>query len=218
MRDKGAMQPCFKRQRLLAPSKFVAETNHVYRKNRACTFGLVFFSCLRRNHTEVSTSSSFKSAVFESQLARVQTYGWRMFITTPDLKVDFPKELARPGSLFWSAALLSTEAPWFLVTHCDPREQILQTIAVAWETTLVELVDSVGVATIVRLSRVSTSQLRGSWQIDDIEELWIPSDDEGQNVGPLLLRVRGEAVLRDCLFGVVPPEVSGRTLFLKLDR
>jgi hypothetical protein len=141
-----------------------------------------------------------------------------MFITTPDLQVNVPKGLARPGSLFWRAALLSTQSPWFLVTYCDPTEQILQTIVVAWETTLVELVDSVGAAPIVGLCRVATSQLRGSWQIDDIEELWIPSNDEGQGVGPLLLRVRGEAVLRDCLFGVVPPEVSGRTLFVKLDK
>ena len=141
-----------------------------------------------------------------------------MFITTPDLKVNVPKELARPGSLFWSAALLSTESPWFLVTYCDPTDQVMQTIVVAWETTLVELLDSVGVDPIVGLSRVSTSQLRGSWRIDDIEELWIPSDDECRHVGPLLLRVRGEAVLRDCLFGVVPPEALGRTLFLKLDR
>lgn len=141
-----------------------------------------------------------------------------MFITTPDLKVNVPKELARPGSLFWSAALLSTQSPWFLVTYCDPAEKILQTIVVAWETTLVELVDAVGVAPIVGLCRVATGQLRGSWHIDDIEELWIPSEVEGQNVGPLLLRVRGEAVLRDCLFGVVLPEVLGRTLFLKLDK
>lgn len=141
-----------------------------------------------------------------------------MFVTTPALEERVPRGLGQPGSRYWAAMMLSTDGPWFLVTHYSRTQRVSQTVAVAWETTLVEMVGSLERGSIVGIGRVSLNRSVGRWIVQDVEELWLPSPQESERSGPLLLRMVGDEHLLNCFLDRVPNEVDGRELLIRVDR
>ena len=115
--------------------------------------------------------------------------------------------------------MLSAESPWFLLTHIagGGAHALVQTVAVAWETTLLALVDSIGSESVLALRYVApSSTTRGGWTMTDVCELWVASDKEVNRTGPLLLRFRNEANLVDSFQGKVSGAVEGRKLLVRL--
>ena len=130
-----------------------------------------------------------------------------------------PTDLTIPGSRHWLAVMLSTEAPWFLVSFRGQDESagFVQTVAVSWESTLAQLIESVGPLRVVSLRWVVPSRTKaGEWSMKKISELWQPADDEMANSGPLYFRVIGKTHLYDSFQAKVASPKAGRRLLVRL--
>lgn len=137
-----------------------------------------------------------------------------MFVTAPQFQQFLPPGLFGPGEQAWRALSLSTEAPWFLFTfsvRCG-SESLVQTMAAAWESTLVDLVQSVmpeDRRAVFCLARHAGSP--HGWHMRGVEELWFPSPSEADVTGALLFRFEGEEALSDAHMNFYGPS-SGRML------
>lgn len=143
-----------------------------------------------------------------------------MFVTRPQFEQWIPEALGEEGDRYWKAVALSTEGPWFLVAARleDDDCSFVRSYAIAWERTLIEVVQEVASESIVAVHCIWPSRSRsGEWSMKTISELWFPSDDEAERTGPLLLRVRGEDRLRDCHQQQVLGEDSRRQLLATYD-
>lgn len=137
-----------------------------------------------------------------------------MFVTRPQFEQWIPKALGEEDR-YWKALALSLEAPWFLVTtrFDDDGDSFIQSYAIAWESTLIEVVQNPASNPIVSVQCISPSHSQsGEWSMKAISELWFPSEDEVVQTGPLLLRFRGEEGLRDCFQQQVLGEDARRQL------
>ena len=118
-----------------------------------------------------------------------------MFMTHDALRAPIPPGIADPSHRFWGSIALSIEMPWYLVTQQVPKEgrSTLQTILVAWESTLLNLIAAGGEDTLVSAHCVSkTGNGAGEWAMKKIQELWEPAADEAPSTGPLLFRFAGD--------------------------
>ena len=116
--------------------------------------------------------------------------------------------------------LLSAESPWFLVTYRAQGPDLfsmIQTIAVAWEKTVIELIDGLGRDCILGI-RVLVPQRPGAgqWLMKAIRELWLPSPDDEGETGPLLFAIDESGVLYDASFTNGLPVRAGRERVLLL--
>jgi hypothetical protein len=142
-----------------------------------------------------------------------------MFVTRPGFERTFPPKLIDPGSRYWLAAELSTGAPWYLMTYWvlpDTRDAHLQTVAIAWETTLIGLVEEVGPLLVVAINRLELkSKSSGGWSIENVQELWLPAKDELKDVGPLIFKTAENASLTGMLSGQVERDHLGRRCLIR---
>jgi hypothetical protein len=141
-----------------------------------------------------------------------------VFITLPGSSVPVPKRLLPRGARSWSTAVLSTWASWFLVTvRGGPSgEEYLQTTAVAWEETLLQVVSEAEDA-IVSISIISPStELTGVWDMNRVTALWLPHADEVPYTGPLLYSCASRDGLFDCFLNPIDEGTVERTLRLRL--
>jgi hypothetical protein len=142
-----------------------------------------------------------------------------MFVTNPSFEQSVPRGLSAPGCRYWTGFGLTSPAAWFLVSYrtAVADGMILQTVGIAWELQLIDLIATVGHDAVLSLQQVAPeSPFDGSWRMARVSELWTPSESEASRTGPLLLRVRGENHLRDPFAKEVADTGEGRQLLLKL--
>ena len=141
-----------------------------------------------------------------------------MFVTNPTFEDVLPRNLGEPGHRYWLAVLLSSETPWFLVTFRQEVAglELLQTVAVAWETTLVTVVQTLTRGKVISVSRVSPTR-KSTWVMGRVAELWLPAKTEADQTGPLLYRMAEESSLRDAFQNAVEREDSGRRLLFRAE-
>ena len=142
-----------------------------------------------------------------------------MFITSPTFAEQVPAPLCEPGSAYWRAFVLSTEASWFLLTHWvgQGEDKHVQTVAVAWESTLLDVVAVVGPESVQSVHWIGRCFAESrEWVMMAVSELWLPSKADAQTTGPLLLRIRGEQELRDAFGTHLRTVDEGRQLLLHI--
>lgn len=141
-----------------------------------------------------------------------------MFVTTPGFEELIPKEMGGAQARYWTAVMLSAETPWFLVTFWQKEHELAwtQTVAVAWETTLLSVFGSATAKEVLSISRLTRDLVpEGPWMLREIAELWVPSESEADETGPLLFRVVGDTGLRDTFGGAAPEPQEGRRLLFR---
>lgn len=142
-----------------------------------------------------------------------------MFVTKTEFEEPMPPGLVGPGEQFWQAMTLSLRSPWFLfdyVMKCAEIE-VVQTTAIAWEITLLDVLRAVPSSAHRGVSRVSlTSGVRQNWSVQTIRDAWVSLPDESIDIGPLVFRLRDEECLRDSFMRPIPWR-SGREQLLSLD-
>ncbi len=140
-----------------------------------------------------------------------------MFVTTPGLAEWMPESLREDDDChYWRAVMLTTQNPWYLLVYRVEGSAALRTVAVSWESRLMEVIGHVGPAMVVSVSRVHAGEDGTSWRMEQVDEIWAPASQELGQAGPMLLRVRGEDVLRDCFMSVVKATRPGRRLLLNV--
>jgi hypothetical protein len=140
-----------------------------------------------------------------------------MFVTKPGLELWVPPGIAAPGENYWSAVLLGVDLPWFLLTvwQQDGKTRCSQTIAVAWESTLRQLIETADpgcIAAVNCVFRAPSGPAR--WQMHDVAEVWIPSQEEASDRGPLLFSLADRTGLFDSHCAPVNDDVLGRRLLV----
>lgn len=142
-----------------------------------------------------------------------------MFMTTPDFEQWVPSALAPEGGAFWRAMTLVNQTPWYLVTykHHEDDSVFVQTTLVAWESTLIEMVEALGAASVLSVHCVAPCHegVR-EWAMRLISELWLPTDEEARNTGPLLFALDGEEGLYDSFHSKVLSREHRRKLLLRV--
>jgi hypothetical protein len=130
-----------------------------------------------------------------------------MFVTKAEFEHPMPLGLIGPGEKAWQAMSMSLRSPWFLfdyvVKYSDA--EVVQTTAVAWELTLLDVLRAVPANAHRGVSRVSPSSgSRHDWSVQVIRDAWVSLPDESTDVGPLVFRLREEDCLRDSFMKPVP--------------
>ena len=123
-----------------------------------------------------------------------------MFATTPNFEQWVPEAIAPGGETFWRAVSISLRTPWYLLTyrHREDDGEFVETTAVAWERTLLEMIEEIGVSDVVAVGCISpSSDGRPEWVMKQVRELLLPAEDEARITGPLLFALRGEEGLYD---------------------
>lgn len=140
-----------------------------------------------------------------------------MFVTTPGLAEWVPQGLREAEDChYWRAVMLTTQNPWYLLVYRVEGSTELRTVAVSWESRLMEVIHHVGANMVVSISRVHAGDDGTAWRTEQVDEVWVPASQELTKVGPMLMRVRGEDVLRDSFMSVVKASRPGRRLLLNV--
>ena len=142
-----------------------------------------------------------------------------MFVTKADFEQAMPPALCPPDTKHWHAMALSSHLPWFLVVTKVKvkRRSFTQTTALAWEWSVIGLVESAPPGTILSLHYISPSLTRiEGWTMSRVSELWHPSKEELSQTGPLLLRFADKDGLYDCYETDVRGENPERRLLLRI--
>lgn len=142
-----------------------------------------------------------------------------MFVTTPEFKQWVPPGLGPPEWRYWRAMTLANETPWYLLTHRTVEDDCsaIQSIAVAWESTLRLLVETAEVGSVIGLLCLAPSDSAvGDWSVKRASELWLPSEGEERETGPLLFGLDGQSVLYDSYHRKVARADASRRLLLRM--
>ena len=142
-----------------------------------------------------------------------------MFVTKPELERWVPPGISEPGDKYWEAFMFVLDLPWYVLTiwHQEGTTRCGQTIAVATELTLRQLVEAAEPGCVAALSRVARSrETPGRWQMRDVAELWLPNEDEATDCGPLLFSLSGQGEIIDSHGNVVAAHATGRRLLTRL--
>lgn len=143
-----------------------------------------------------------------------------MFVTRAGFEQPMPAAPCQPDSKHWHAMTLSSNTPWFLaVTKIKVKRRFfVQTTALAWEWSVVGLVENAPPGTLLSLHYISPRENVGDgWTMSRISELWIPCRDELSQTGPLLLRFAGKDGLYDCYATDARGENPDRRLLLRIE-
>ena len=113
-----------------------------------------------------------------------------MFITTPAFAQWVPPGLGPADCHFWRAMQLCSTMSWFLVTI--RIQDSLETFAVAWESTLIEVVEEVGSTRVVAIQMLrQCGPSPGAWTSGEVSEVWRATKDEVSDTGPLIFKLVG---------------------------
>lgn len=136
-----------------------------------------------------------------------------MFITTPTFAQWVPPGLAPADCHYWRAMQLSTTMSWFLVTF--RMQDSLETLAVGWESTLIDVVEEVGSTRVVAIQIIrQCGPSPGSWTTGEVSEVWRATQEEASDTGPLVFKLVGQAELTSSFNSpVAVQEVSRALLF-----
>jgi hypothetical protein len=120
-----------------------------------------------------------------------------MFVTKSDFEHAMPPALCLPDTKHWHAMALSSDLPWFLVvTKVKVKRRFFtQTTALAWEWSVIGLVENTPPRTVLSMHYVSPCpQPIEGWTMSRISELWLPSKEELIQTGPLLVDFHLEVI------------------------
>lgn len=123
-----------------------------------------------------------------------------MFVTTTPFEQPMPPELVAPEERFWHTMTLSLATPWFLFDYIveDDEVQVVQTTAIAWAQTLLEILRAVPASAHVGISMISRTETPSTgWSSRAVAGIWAACSDEAANTGPLVLQFCGEQATRD---------------------
>jgi len=141
-----------------------------------------------------------------------------MFITQPDHEFLLPIEPGVAGSRHWRAVRLSMHAVWFVLTVEVPDGEVsfVRTICIAWDTDLVDVLESLGDAKAVGLLCMTPGWCSptGQWSARDVREVWVASASIGRAV---ILRDADGNEFGDQSRTVSSRELSDRRLILRLE-
>lgn len=134
-----------------------------------------------------------------------------MFLTDPSFKQFLPEALYGRGKEGYRAVILSTEAPWFLFTFRQkyPDGYLPQTIAVAWDNTLEQVIESVPVEERLSVMCMTMVPLSAEWSVHPAREVWTHVEGTGQ----LLFRFGDSEVLHDAFLTPHVAKDRGRLLY-----
>ncbi|MBA3597986.1 MAG: hypothetical protein H0W40_11520 [Methylibium sp.] len=131
----------------------------------------------------------------DSQLLALLYCYWRpeenaLFATTPRFEDGLSRRFGDPDRAYWRAFELTTFAPWYLLTYQVSTlngEVFLQTVAIAWETTLRGEIEILGANVIRGLHSVRLLPSgEANWSMRKVRTVLTPTDDEASTMGPVL--------------------------------
>lgn len=119
-----------------------------------------------------------------------------MFVTFDGLEGRVPSQALQSGFQYWGATVLPTAVPWYLVNirrHATARQE---TVFVACESMLVQLLNDLGEDAVLNLMRFDAEHGPTSdWKMSRVEEVWWDCMlVEGER---LFFKLAGEPTLRD---------------------
>ena len=142
-----------------------------------------------------------------------------MFATKAAFGNAIPKGLGEPGYSYWLAVELTMFSAWYLLTYRVATADggtLMQTIAVAWESTLASALDSGGPRTVVGLCAIRPPELgTGRWTMREVQTVWTPAQGELEQ-GPLLFSYVGDSRVYGSQFDVVHEHCDGRRVVMSL--
>lgn len=144
-----------------------------------------------------------------------------MFVTTPQMEHRLPPGLTGDGGRYWQAFALGSDLPWFLLTvrRKEGRAQLVQTMAVAWESRLQELIEEAAPGEVTAVCRMSPCHdTRGRWCLEDVAEIWeVTRPAACDRHGPLLFVFRESQDLIDSYGAPVAVAAADRQLLVALN-
>jgi len=139
-----------------------------------------------------------------------------LFVTAPSFEHQMPANLTKPGLKHWMAAHLSSEAPWYVFAYEVEYEggKVPQTSLAAWESALIELIESVPPEDRRAVGRMDRTHRPGAaWDITWIETIWQAAPEEHGETGLLLFQLPGDSQMRDAFLEPVPVRGGRRLVF-----
>jgi hypothetical protein len=146
-----------------------------------------------------------------------------LFATTPSFE-DFPARLfGDPGRAYWTAFELTTYEPWYLLTYqvSALNEGVsLQTLAIAWESTLREQIEILGANVIRGLHAVRVLPSgEANWNMRKVRTVFAPADDEDSATGPVMFVFEDDPLTTyDANFEVATKTNDRRSVLLSFAR
>lgn len=117
----------------------------------------------------------------------------------------------------WKVVTRSLEGPWYLVVYdvtCSRGRRVSQTSLVSCDDALVDLLERMDAADIQGIGRLDRRHCSGaSWNLRWIDAVWTPGPSEARMVGPLLIRLDTEPLVRDALLRPVTESRGRRRLY-----
>ena len=106
-----------------------------------------------------------------------------MFITEPDHEFFVPAGLGTSSARRWRLVRLSLQACWFVLTVEVPDGEVrfTRTVCIAWDTDLVDVLESLGDATAIALLCMTPGWCSptGQWSARAVDEVWIARTSDG---------------------------------------
>lgn len=137
-----------------------------------------------------------------------------MFTTMPAFEQFVPPGLKLPEQRFWTATSL-TQAPWYLFTfEVDHQgETMCQTVLVAWETSLCDLLRAIPFDARKAVGRFDPPRSPSSsqWTVRWATAVWSTAPDD-PDFGPLIFKFEGEQVSRDTFLAEVEVDSACKEL------
>lgn len=142
-----------------------------------------------------------------------------MFATTPSFEDVHSRLFGDPNRVYWRAFELTTFAPWYLLTYQVSTlngEVFLQTVAIAWETTLRGEIEVLGANVIRGLHAIRPAPSAGaSWTMQEVRSVLVPAEDEALSTGPLLFAFKDDPLTTyDSHFDLAAKVNHGRSVLL----
>jgi hypothetical protein len=120
-----------------------------------------------------------------------------MFCTFEGLEGPVPQQMRETGFQFWDAAVLPSPVPWYLLSvQRGQGPGWLETVFVASESMLIELLSDLGRESLVGLLRFDAGPGEtGSWRMTRVCEVWC--DWRLPEGSRLFFALQGESGLRN---------------------
>ena len=143
-----------------------------------------------------------------------------MFATTPQFRDASLQLLGEPGHSYWRAVSLTSASPWYLLTYDTPTGDgglMRDSIAFAWESTLLSTIDSLGSDAVRGLCSIRIAESGQTWTMRHVQTLWLPARSEEATTGPALFSFSGDPLVYSSHDVAVSEDGEGRQLLLSLD-
>lgn len=101
-----------------------------------------------------------------------------MFVTSEAFVQFLHPSAVAPPQQYWRVVTLTLERQWYLVVHkvLYKGRKVSQTALVAWEPTLVDLLNEIPAEDLIGIARLDwQSDSNASWSLQWLEAGWRPS-------------------------------------------